>query len=52
VNKLLDNIQEFVMTGLGLVALYLVVTHGSQVNTLVKSGFAGLNVTYRTLQGR
>jgi len=51
-NKFADNVQEFLMTGLGLVALYLVVTHGSQVNALVKSGFGGVNTLYRTLQGR
>lgn len=48
----LDNTQQFLMTGLMLVGVYLVVTHGSAVNTLVKTGFSGVTGVYKTLQGR
>lgn len=51
-DKLLGGAERFVMTGLGLVALYLVVVHPAAVNTLITSGFSGLNKSFKTLQGR
>lgn len=51
-NRLFDLSDRFIMTGLGLVALYLVVVHPAAVNTLITSGFRGVNASFKTLQGR
>lgn len=47
-----DNVQQFLMTGLLLVGVYLVVTHGDQATAFVRTGFSGVNTLYKTLQGR
>lgn len=51
-DKVFGGAERFVMTGLSLVALYLVVAHPAAVNTLITSGFKGLNASFKTLQGR
>jgi hypothetical protein len=50
--QLLANTQEFLMTGLLLVGLYLVATNGSAFNTFAKTGFSGVTTIFKTLQGR
>ncbi len=50
--RIFGGAERFVMTGLSLVALYLVVVHPAAVNTLITSGFKGVNASFKVLQGR
>lgn len=46
------DIEAIYMTMLGLVALYLILTHGAQLNTLLRTGFRGGLEGLVILQGR
>lgn len=46
------DIQAIYMTMLGLVALYLILTHAGQLNTLLRTGFKGSLEGLVILQGR
>jgi hypothetical protein len=46
------DLQAIYMTMLGLVALYLILTHASQLNALLKTGFGGGLEGLVILQGR
>jgi hypothetical protein len=46
------DVQAIYMTMLGLVALYLVATNASRINTLFKTGLRGSTDALFILQGR
>lgn len=51
-NRLFDLAERYVLGGLALVAAYLVLTHPTAINGLVKTTFTGVNSGFKTLQGR
>lgn len=51
-NRFFDLTNTYILGGFALVALYLVATHPNGLNTLLRSGFGGINAGFKTLQGR
>lgn len=44
--------KQLAKYGAGLIALYLVVAHGSSFGTVIKNGASGVSTVTKTLQGR
>lgn len=51
-NRIIDLAERYILGGFALVAVYLVATHPTAFNNLIKSGFSGVNTGFKTLQGR